>query len=302
MLNLYYDLSLVVLLAGGASFWVQLYPKLKSQGTILQPTAATESPLGLVDVGIMFLCYVTAISLTDSAGLAAIGSLVGTLSSVGIICLRYRACGSIFGLQRKTAVRNLRIGAVAFLMIVPAVLLLQRLLALIAEYQHPTIENMQQDFSLSTIASSWFAAVLVAPVCEEIFFRGTLQAWMHRTQEKKRGDHSMRDIFGGWGDDADGGKSDVASSSNERSERMNDPATLPAALMWLPILTSALLFAVVHIGQGLAPIPLFALGIGLGYVYRQSRSVIPCIVIHMLLNGYGMFWATLSVAWISTLE
>jgi membrane protease YdiL (CAAX protease family) len=297
---LYYDLALVVLLSGSASLWVHLYPKLKSQDSILPPTAATESPLGLVDVGIMFLCYVMVISLTDSAGLAAFGSLVGTLLAVGIICFRYRACVSIFGFQRETLVRNLRIGVVAFLMIVPAVLSLQRLLALIAEYQHPTIENMQEDFSLPTIVSSWFAAVLVAPVCEEIFFRGTLQAWLHRTQEKKASDHSMRDIIGGWSEDVIGQKSNVDSGSIELSERMNDPVTLPAALKWLPIVTSALLFAVVHIGQGLAPIPLFALGVGLGYVYRQSRSVVPCIVIHMLMNGYGMFWATLSVAWIST--
>ena len=56
-----------------------------------------------------------------------------------------------------------------------------------------------------------------------------------------------------------------------------------------PIFVSSLCFALVHWGQGLAPIPLFILALGLGYLFRQTGSLIACITVHFLLNFYSMF-------------
>jgi membrane protease YdiL (CAAX protease family) len=53
---------------------------------------------------------------------------------------------------------------------------------------------------------------------------------------------------------------------------------------WIPILISSALFAAMHIGQGPAPIPLFLLAIGLGYIFRKTGSWVPCVIIHFLLN------------------
>ncbi|CAN0489807.1 unnamed protein product, partial [Hapterophycus canaliculatus] len=55
-----------------------------------------------------------------------------------------------------------------------------------------------------------------------------------------------------------------------------------------PIVVASLLFAMMHWGQGLAPIPLFFLSLGLGYLYRQTGSLIPSIVVHFVLNGFTM--------------
>ena len=42
----------------------------------------------------------------------------------------------------------------------------------------------------------------------------------------------------------------------------------------------------VHLGgQGAAPIPLFFLALGLGFLYRQTGSLTPPILVHMILNG-----------------
>ena len=38
---------------------------------------------------------------------------------------------------------------------------------------------------------------------------------------------------------------------------------------------SAAIFAFMHLGQGPAPIPLFFLAIGLGYLYRQTHRATP---------------------------
>jgi membrane protease YdiL (CAAX protease family) len=78
-------------------------------------------------------------------------------------------------------------------------------------------------------------------------------------------------------------------------------ADIPAAAMLveqrsaMPILGSALLFALAHVGNGPDPIPLFLLAIGLGYVYQRTQRVVPCIMIHMACNAISLFafWASL---------
>lgn len=60
-----------------------------------------------------------------------------------------------------------------------------------------------------------------------------------------------------------------------------------------PVFAASLIFASMHLGQGAAPIPLFFLSVGLGYLYRQTGSLIPCIVVHMILNGMTLLAAML---------
>ena len=59
-------------------------------------------------------------------------------------------------------------------------------------------------------------------------------------------------------------------------------------LGFLPILVSASIFAALHISHGPDWIPLFFLAVGLGYLYRQTNRLLPCIVVHFLLNGVSM--------------
>lgn len=63
----------------------------------------------------------------------------------------------------------------------------------------------------------------------------------------------------------------------------------------VPILGSALLFALAHIGNGPDPIPLFLLALGLGYIYQRTQRVLPCILIHMACNAISLFalWVSL---------
>jgi membrane protease YdiL (CAAX protease family) len=53
---------------------------------------------------------------------------------------------------------------------------------------------------------------------------------------------------------------------------------------WPGVLTS-LLFALVHLGQGPAPISLFFLALGIAYLYRQTGSIWPGIIVHFTLNA-----------------
>lgn len=51
---------------------------------------------------------------------------------------------------------------------------------------------------------------------------------------------------------------------------------------------SAALFAIAHVGQGLAYVPLFLLGLVLGWIARQTGSIIGCVVLHALFNAVSV--------------
>jgi membrane protease YdiL (CAAX protease family) len=60
-------------------------------------------------------------------------------------------------------------------------------------------------------------------------------------------------------------------------------------------LISSLLFALLHVGQGPAPIPLFFLALVLGYLYHQTHRIWPGLIVHAGLNGLtaAMLWVML---------
>jgi len=63
---------------------------------------------------------------------------------------------------------------------------------------------------------------------------------------------------------------------------------LPTADGWPAIAVSAGAFALAHQGQGLAFVPLFPLGIVLGFVARRTGSIVPCILLHALFNAVSV--------------
>lgn len=65
------------------------------------------------------------------------------------------------------------------------------------------------------------------------------------------------------------------------------------------VILTAALFAVAHVGQGLAPLPLFPLALVLGAIIRRTGSVIPCILLHALFNAVSvvlLVWQTAAPA------
>ena len=73
--------------------------------------------------------------------------------------------------------------------------------------------------------------------------------------------------------------------AKRRVVRLGLPGEGPA---WWPIILSSLLFAMMHIGQGAAPIPLFLLALVLGYLYQRTHRIWPSMAAHLLLNAYSI--------------
>ena len=100
---------------------------------------------------------------------------------------------------------------------------------------------------------------LVTPLVEELMLRGLLQGGLQRL-----GDPPPIDSSGA-----------VEESQNSGWRPVS---------FW-PVFAASGLFACMHLGQGAAPIALFFLSLGMGYLYRQTGNLTAPIVVHMVLNS-----------------
>lgn len=344
MLEVSASIVFLALCFGSLAIWLKLLRNFRQGKQTLPTRLRAPSPIGLIDVLLMFFGWIIAqtlgiglakaifgneleppISLSSDNGaylvlFAGISQLLVTIGCLGLYSLRYKA-PSVFGLDHQSLFKNIGIGLVGFLVIIPPVLILQMVLSFLVPYEHDTLESLKKATSALPIVSAWLVAVLVAPIVEEVFFRGLLQGWLQRLGNTRPEDFGKM-IAGGRCSTSQtiehethqAELSELTPDSNidednnpycppETSTKIKQAELADAdglvyfdsKLRWSPIFVSAGLFAAAHIGQGAAPIPLFFLSVGLGYLYRQTGSIIPGIVVHFLLNFYSMFWATMAV-------
>jgi membrane protease YdiL (CAAX protease family) len=142
----------------------------------------------------------------------------------------------------------------AWLAIAGLGLLLAPLLALAAvldrfvPYRHAIVDFLNAHRDPLSIGLVVFAAVVAAPVTEEFLFRRVLQGWLERSFERE----GPR-----WGGVT-------------------------------AIVLSSLAFAAAHVGQGIAWVPLFFFGLVVGYLAKQTGSIVPGIILHGLFNGFSV--------------
>ena len=217
------------------------------------------------------------------------------------------------------------LGIVAFLAIAPPVFAIQMLTSMLVPYEHPLIELLIKDASLGNLLLTTVLAVLVAPPVEEFLFRLVLQGWLQRFEWFRRGGPRLAAALASQHDDSvetatlinaeSAGMMGVDDRSSPENpfvspaalteqplshETVDDPNNVPMRpvlplLGVVPICISSLVFAMMHLGHGAAPIPLFVLALGLGYLYQRTGRLLPCILVHMLLNGTSMaiLWLTI---------
>ena len=126
----------------------------------------------------------------------------------------------------------------------------------IEPYRHPIVEFLATHRDAVSISLVWLAATVVAPLVEEFFFRRVLQGWLEAWLTGRAA----------------------------------------AAAGGLAITGSAFAFALAHLGQGLAWIPLVVLGVVLGVLARQTGSIVPGILAHALFNAVSVVLVLLQPA------
>jgi membrane protease YdiL (CAAX protease family) len=205
--------------------------------------------------------------------------------------------------------RDVKIGVIAWLAALAPVYGVQLILIKLfgnAE-GHPLIKMIEEHTDPTLFFLAFFAAVVVAPLCEEPLFRLVLQGWLEKWEDYRLGWRmSPALVVQPVAEEMVAAETVIAES--------NDSAPIPSEVAvpvpaeppeigvgglpygWLPIGVSALLFALAHVGYGPDPIPLFLLALILGYVYQRTHRIVPSIVTHALFNGMSLFmlWRAMS--------
>lgn len=336
---------LMLLLAVSLSTWFWLAQRRQQLGYLLPQTIRTLPPWGATEIALLILLWM--FSQLAGARLASEfggfeldggfdklsarqqGVLIGGTTLVqwavmGVFVLwlvfKCRASWADIGLSSDGLGRDVVIGVTGFVLIMPPVMSLQAFLAsLYPDEKHPFIEAMDGGVDAALMAGIVFAAVLTAPILEELMFRVVIQGWFEKLSGEIKGDATANQSIAAATDEAsdaasltdheaaeaitpradgppeiasnpyaspqtEGLSSQPAKSTQQATAEESSPGPLS---QWRPlaIVFSSLLFGLVHLGHGPAPISLFFLALGLGYIYQRTRRLLPCIIIHMLLNG-----------------
>ena len=143
---------------------------------------------------------------------------------------------------------------------------------------HPVLQMMGADHSPAVLAAGVFVAVVVAPVAEELAFRGLLQTMLAR-------------LFAWAGEQAGWSAAPPPPAAPPPSDRSavpvaRWPSVTPPAARWAAVVVTSAVFAGVHYGvEPAAVFPLFVLSLGLGFVYERSGNLYMNMATHGLFNG-----------------
>jgi membrane protease YdiL (CAAX protease family) len=195
-------------------------------------------------------------------------------------------------------------------------ILVYRLVAGERPEEHPIVQTLQSwPVPAGVFVLFFLQAVIVAPIKEELFFRGIVQQYLTTRP---------------WGGDLAVLLAAIAGvlARPPRPIPLTDPLAVAAAIApilfvfavlpayrlmdrwdffrWLPfrdpvarlqtaraIVGTSLLFANLHANVWPTPIPLFVLALGLGWLAVRTQGVFAPIVVHMLFNA--IVFATLSL-------
>ncbi len=216
-------------------------------------------------------------------------AIVSACSIVGMLLyFQFRPHGSLadVGIDLRRFGKQLRGGLACFMLVAPIVFAIQATFVLVLKFEskHPLIELVQNDKSAFQLCA--FMAVVVAPISEEILFRGLLQGWLERLSLF---DAEFDAFLFGWR-----GTGDEDDQLYQESKQGKHPVA------WLPIVISSAIFALMHWSHGPDPIPLFLLSLALGYVFQRTHSLIPCMIVHACLNGTTMLMLWLNLEHLPT--
>jgi len=226
----------------------------------------------------------------DCAGKLIASALVVVLAA-GI----FRADGRDLGLSFDRFGRKLRVGLAAFFLLTPPVLVLQASIIHFSgiKYTHPLVTGLRDQNNRDVLYWSLITAVVVAPLVEELFFRGLLQGWLERAAQKfqvslnadrLRTQQATAGEASSLATQPDG---TLLLADTPGAEAFDQPIMMPSPSHVPNILTS-ILFGLMHWGHGPAPFVLIFFSLGLGYLYRQTHSLWPSTIVHFLLNGFSM--------------
>ncbi|MEX2091313.1 MAG: CPBP family intramembrane glutamic endopeptidase [Pirellulales bacterium] len=252
--------------------------------------------------------------LVDRLALGSAQQTAFVVAFLAVVIAVSHATRADLGLPKsvRELVRDIWIGIVAWLAALAPVYGMQyALLSVFGPAKgHPLIKIVQEQADPTLFALAFAAAVVVAPICEELMFRLLLQGWLEKWEDFQLGWRTPVVLLPiEVVEDAEVADSDATVTEESLPvvptlavAEIAVPAEPPRIGVgglpygWLPIVLSSLLFALAHVGYGPDPVPLFLLALILGYVYQRTHRIVPSMVAHALFNGMSLFalWRVMS--------
>jgi len=204
---------------------------------------------------------------------------------------RLRELGLSFqGWERQAAV-----GAVGTLIAAPAVYSIQFASLLVWKANaHPLEKMLRKEFDGLGVADlAVVSAVILAPIVEELMFRGLLQRWcidfLTRRAKARESIHQSVDAIVTETADREVSRDQESRPESETSalSGANGVRSPRSASVIIGITITSLFFAAVHAPQWPAPIPLLVLALVIGSVYHRTGSLIAAICMHATFNGFS---------------
>lgn len=245
---------------------------------VFSPVSLREAPqrpnrLNLIDLlAALFVVFATCsifIAVTMQVDLSS--SLVDVATALFIILVfRHRFADGLHGLGiwGPGKLRAVGFGVLLYVGIMPWLIVVEALSATVQKQllheknqMHPVLKQLESIHSPEQILSLVVMICIIAPIAEELFFRGLLQTVIIGTIAKlRRGDANAENVRVG--------------------ERLTG------------ILVAAGIFAAVHLSvtkDAWSWLPaLFLLGVALGYAYERTGRLWADITIHALFNAFAV--------------
>jgi membrane protease YdiL (CAAX protease family) len=236
------------------------------------------------------------LSFTELMFLVSVVNIVVIVTIPGLIRVTSGATARDLGLSTETLGRDVAIGLVAFLVVTPAVIAINALAVLVwPPTSHPLEGMLRESLATRGIVLAYVSAVVLAPVAEELLFRGIIQGWLNRLLPTDKA--PAPEVAG-----PDACTEAVVEPETDLGLVVPNPSVpvqIPRTLWLSPsILLTSFFFALVHAPQMPAPIAIFFLSLALGWLYNATGSLVPSTVLHAMFNGFN---TTLMVVALSVL-
>ncbi len=187
------------------------------------------------------------------------------------------------------------VGVIATLIAAPVVYAIQlSAIRIWKPHPHALQRMLLNEFDTFGVADlAIISAVILAPMAEELMFRGLLQRWCIDAFTRGSGLGKRKPESPAFLDDAAlATSSDEVQAADSQAEpqemdaeaKISAPSRVPVVA---GITISSLLFGAVHFDQWPAPIPLFVLALIIGTVYYRTGSLIAAILMHATFNGFS---------------
>src|SRR5687768_6173770 len=228
-------------------------------------------------------------------------SYAGAMGAALLVLVIARALGwsGGIGLGTKNLGRGLITGALALILVIPWMMtsaiglqIFRKALGYPLDAAHELIRALQEHPEAELILWGILSAVVIAPLAEEVLFRGFLQTTLV---------HGLARLFGGKGLERDVEPMLAQPVSGLAPEASEPGASLPyqpapvrrvithppaARWRWVAIILTSILFACLHEAWSIPLI--FLLSLALGYLYERTGSLWTSILVHFGFNTVNL--------------